>query len=54
MRSAKLDSGGMYGHENGMRWHDSRENLPLFQINMSRDVLVNVYQPAGEKGGPQI
>ena len=45
----------MYGHENGVRRHDSQENLPLFYINISRDVLVNVYQPVQRgKEGPDL
>lgn len=53
--SPKLDRGYMYGHENGVRRHDSQENLPLFYINISRDVLVNVYQPVQQgKEGPDL
>ena len=55
LRSAKLDRGGMYGHENGLRRHDSQENLPLFQIYISSDGLVNVYQPVRRgKEGPDL
>lgn len=55
VHSPKLDRGDMYGHENGVRPHDSQENLPFFQINTSCDVLVNVYQPVQRgKEGPDL
>ena len=55
VRSAKLDRGGMYGPENGVRWQWFSRKSPHFQINISSDVLVNVYQPVQQgMEGPDV